>query len=402
MSTPVDKPRLMQLDILRAIAVVLVFGRHAVIQPYEAHHLKPLAETWYRLGWTGVDLFFVLSGFLIGGLLFKELRDRSRLDVGRFLVRRGLKIWPAYLVCVTATFVFLIVSLHDVWRAVSVVWANYLHIQNYRDPSVLRLLPHTWSLAVEEHFYLVLPGLLVLLTSTHRGGPLRRIPRFVAVAVGVLLACLLMRLVTQWYGLMKPTSIRWATHLRMDSLFMGVLLAYFHHFHPEKLLAVARHRVALLSVAVVMLAPFAYLKENDAFVVTIGFTMISIGYACLMLATVYTPSTTLLFRNPAARLVAYVGSYSYSIFLWHVLLAATPLRTIAGYFALSILGDEGRWVWFMGWYVVIACGVGMVLGALIEWPVLRWRDRFYPSRAETLVVVPTASPLLAPAPVSPH
>jgi peptidoglycan/LPS O-acetylase OafA/YrhL len=131
MSEPSDKPRLVQLDVLRAVAVLLVFGRHAVIQPPDAGLLKNFAGVWYRLGWTGVDLFFVLSGFLIGGLLFKELRTRSQLDVGRFLIRRGLKLWPAYYVYVTVTFGVLFVYFRDdsPWLAVSTIWSNYLHMQ---------------------------------------------------------------------------------------------------------------------------------------------------------------------------------------------------------------------------------------------------------------------------------
>ena len=70
--------------------------------------MEPIANLWMRFGWTGVDLFFVLSGFLVGGLLFRELRQQSGLDVRRFIIRRGFKIWPSYLVFLAAIFVWQI------------------------------------------------------------------------------------------------------------------------------------------------------------------------------------------------------------------------------------------------------------------------------------------------------
>src|SRR5690348_13300609 len=90
------KSRMVQLDFLRGVAILLVLGRHSVISQRDAGFLRPLATAWHRIGWTGVDLFFVLSGFLVGGLLFKELRKSSHLDVRRFLIRRAFKIWPSY------------------------------------------------------------------------------------------------------------------------------------------------------------------------------------------------------------------------------------------------------------------------------------------------------------------
>ena len=82
--------RNLQLDILRGIAIVLVLIRHPVMRPDEAGSLSPVAKILHNFGWTGVDLFFVLSGFLIGGLLIKEIKNSSRLDVKRFIIRRGL------------------------------------------------------------------------------------------------------------------------------------------------------------------------------------------------------------------------------------------------------------------------------------------------------------------------
>ena len=78
--------------------ILLVLGSHSstLIEISKSGFFRPLANFFERFGWTGVNLFFVLSGFLVGGLLLRELKKYGTLDVKRFIVRRGLKIWPSY------------------------------------------------------------------------------------------------------------------------------------------------------------------------------------------------------------------------------------------------------------------------------------------------------------------
>jgi peptidoglycan/LPS O-acetylase OafA/YrhL len=124
--------RLKQLDALRAIAVLLVMGRHLTWNP-----------VWFRVGWTGVDLFFVLSGFLVSGLLFREYKASGQIRVLRFLGRRAFKIYPAYyfLLILTVT-IHLGFGLPLKWR---LTWPDFIFVQSYR----LGLWGHLWSLAVE-------------------------------------------------------------------------------------------------------------------------------------------------------------------------------------------------------------------------------------------------------------
>ena len=89
---PNPSNRLPQLDFLRAVAVLLVIGNHSAICPPEVNfYLNKITSVWYRGGWTGVDLFFVLSGFLVSGLLFNEYRKRGDINLKRFLIRRLMK-----------------------------------------------------------------------------------------------------------------------------------------------------------------------------------------------------------------------------------------------------------------------------------------------------------------------
>src|SRR5438270_7344794 len=96
--------RLPGLDLLRGIAVLLVLGRHMWDVPPDVQHpLGRVLEVWQRGGWVGVDLFFVLSGFLVSGLLFSEYKQFGTVSPGRFLLRRGLKIYPAFYVFLAGT-----------------------------------------------------------------------------------------------------------------------------------------------------------------------------------------------------------------------------------------------------------------------------------------------------------
>ena len=170
--------RLIQLDILRGIAILLVLAHHQVfwITP-TSEPFRSICVIFSQFGWTGVDLFFVLSGFLIGSLLFNEIRDCNNLDVARFLVRRGYKIWPAYYVYIIVVGVLLCLQVPVSVKSTGFAFkdspgsvlkgfaSNLLNIQNYLP--LLRI--HTWSLAVEEHFYLILPFVILLLIRRKRG-----------------------------------------------------------------------------------------------------------------------------------------------------------------------------------------------------------------------------------------
>lgn len=179
------------LDVLRGIAILMVICCH-----------YPLIW-WMQYGYYGVDLFFVLSGFLISGLLFSELAASGTIDIKRFLIRRGFKIYPGFYV-----FVIVICLLASSLRPWFLIEASFL--QSYIVP-VGTPLGHTWSLAVEEHFYLLLPFVVVALNRLRQ---LRLIP---LISVVLLVACAIMRSFSQH---------KYATHLRIDELFLGVAIRY--------------------------------------------------------------------------------------------------------------------------------------------------------------------------------
>ena len=124
-------PRLAELDFLRGIAIIMVIGYHGAMPASAAGRLEPFIRAWQSWGWTGVDLFFVLSGFLVGGLLFREIRLHGRLEVRRFIIRRGLKIWPMYYAFLCIGFPIVMLRSHLSIGYTSHLFLPYLlHLQN--------------------------------------------------------------------------------------------------------------------------------------------------------------------------------------------------------------------------------------------------------------------------------
>ena len=116
---------------LRGLAILLVLCAHEVLWHVHAGWISPVAKALQTGGWTGVDLFFVLSGFLIGGLLFKEIRRDGTLDVRRFLVRRAFKIWPVYFIFLGFVAVKSVRHSPTVWAGLRPLMPNLVHLQNY-------------------------------------------------------------------------------------------------------------------------------------------------------------------------------------------------------------------------------------------------------------------------------
>ena len=363
-------PRLASLDVLRAVAVLLVLGRH--VGPLgEGWNLvaEGVLRLWGRGGWIGVDLFFVLSGFLVSGLLFREYQRRGAVSLTRFLVRRGLKIYPAFYFFLALG--ALRIALGQGLRALSVpaLVCEALFVQNY-GPA---LWWHTWSLAVEEHFYLGCALLVLFLTRRARGekDPYRSIPViFLAVAAASLAA----RVVQ---GLAAPFTYAthlFPTHLRLDGLMFGVCLSYLHHFKPRTLASLAGGREsALFGLVLALLAPaFLFPVESTFLMYTLGLTGLYLGSGLLVLVLVERglPDRRLI------RALAFLGAYSYSIYLWHLM-----VRFLVEDGFRALLNRPPGSPLAVLTYLVGAPVVGIAMAKLVEFPVLRWRDRLFPSRS---------------------
>ena len=375
--------RSLPLDMLRGVAILLVIGRHYIVLPENFGWLQPLAGGWTTIGWAGVDLFFVLSGFLVSGLLFAEYRKHRAVDVGRFVVRRGFKIWPAYLVYLGFVAAWVAWKQRgDLASTWATIWPNVFHVQNYfHTPRV-----HTWSLAVEEHFYLAVALAFYWVLRTGRAEAiLRRLP---AIILGLVAAIAVARYFS--YRAHGPERLNlYATHLRFDGLLIGTLLAYWTHFQREKLAWAAQRPGLMLIVGLVLAAPVLALSP-DASVLTasVGLTALYAGFGCILIGWLNLEDKAgwarRLFASTPAALLGQIGFYSYSIYLWHVDLAQVPIKKLAEIAVRAEVPAALVWVAGMVLYIGLAYVAGRLLGRLIEMPALKLRDRLFPSSTKAM------------------
>jgi len=372
----------MLLDVLRGVAILLVLGCHYVVPPSNAGSLSDLARGWAHVGWAGVDLFFVLSGYLVSGLIITEYTRTHTFDLKRFAIRRAFKIWPPYAVYLGVVLVWLVYK-SDLGAALSGLWPNFLHAQNYfGTPRV-----HTWSLAVEEHFYIV--GALVFTWLFRRG------PANVASLriVGALALAAMTVSVSRYLAHVKSGNHcnLYATHLRCEGLLFGTLLAHFSHFRPRALAFLSARPFATLFLGAGLAAPVLILTPDDsAWTAGPGLTGLYIGFALILqglLATANTPWMSRGLRIAPVRLLGWVGFFSYGIYLWHVEFAQTPFKRLAASETLFTAGTA-KWLLLTTGYVSAALIGGAAMSKLIELPALRLRDRLFPSKTRTAVPAP--------------
>lgn len=384
----VPKGRSLELDLLRGVAILLVMGVHLVVPPGQAGCLEPVAGFWMQIGWSGVDLFFVLSGFLISGLLFHETRKHGELKVGRFLLRRGFKIWPTYI----AFLLFLIAAFLVKYRALGAaealqpLYANFFHVQNYfGSPRV-----HTWSLAVEEHFYLVLPLVLALVLKLGKN-PARAMRPLPILVLGLTIGIVCLRWMNASAQPFDYWTHQYPTHLRADSLLWGVFLGYIYHYHRGIIDGLQRFRPLLAVVGIAFISPFFFQPlEKSFFLQVYGFTLLYIGYGFILLALLNLElNRTGRFVRAAytltARGLAFIGFYSYSIYVWHLDFGGKPSHLVHDAGILDRFGPAWMWAGTTAVFILGSVLAGMILAKAIEIPCLKARDKWFPSRSGSAV-----------------
>lgn len=357
--------RLKQLDILRAIAILLVIGRH-----------KFVSNFWYLVGWTGVELFFVMSSFLTSGLLFSEYKKSSKIDFKNFLIRRSLRIYPAFYIFILVTIIYNYIKDNEL-DLLSVV-SEIFFFQNYAP----HLWKHTWYLAVDQHFYLILlPLCLIFLMKNGKiksdpFRPLVKIFIFISISMNIL------RVLANIYTPYEHTTHFQVTHLRLDSLAFGVLLAYLYNFHYEKFSQfIKSHFYPLLLIGIILISPCMLLdlKESN-FLHTIGITSTYLGVGCLLLCVIYweaqLPRQIGRILSPISNVFVVIGLNSYSIYLWHLPVAKWGIDLIQRIYPYRIHYVVEFWIYLVG-----SIALGIIMNKLIEAPVMTLRKKLYPTRS---------------------
>lgn len=357
------------LDLLRGIAVLMVLITHVPLPESLNHSIARFTS----LGSYGVDLFFVLSGLLISGLIFTEFKQKNKLNLTRFWMRRGLKIWPSYYVAygialLFTCFVELVInhsSVKDVAKYKILAAApNYVFLQTYWRPSSRWFA--SWSLAVEEHFYLIIPLLLLGLAKV----------RWLRLGVPVLCLCVcILALFCRIYSVNRGGNelIYIQTHYRADSLCFGVLLGYVSHYHKHLLLRVPKSGLLMCCFFLLaLIIPFFYPWGNKV-TETIGLTIMYLCFGSMIIIAVAYPSI----GSNLTSLIR-LGVYSYTIYLaqaFAVVLISIPLF------------NNHRWMQGVLFFILSIIG-GILLSHTVERPFLVKREKWYPKTLESRSRVP--------------
>lgn len=352
------------LDGVRGIAIFLVFTVHYV------------PRLLGYVGWTGVIVFFVLSGFLITGGLYDNRNELHRFR--NFYVRRTLRIFPLFYfiwLCIFVTAFFF----HERWRPLLVLWPTYLG--NYArfiagTSAVDRIwtsrfafeIGHFWSLAVEEQFYLLWP-LVVFKVNDRR--------RLIRICIGVIIFVLLLRwllVLTLSPHLIELGLLYRMTFSQADAFLLGGLLALLMRGPAEA--AVVRSGEKVLGIALLALvAAWLFnggmhlqpIAENSRWVGAYGFTLLDLVAAGMILSSVQ--RSGLLFRFFSFGPLRVLGRYSYGFYVYHVIL----YQPLVG-FVLN------RWrvphaLLFTVDFFIILC-VSALSYHILEMPFLRLKKRF--------------------------
>lgn len=306
------------LDGLRGLAVLLVVAVHATGQPAG--------------GQLGVDLFFVLSGFLITTLLLEERADKGRVSLGRFYARRARRLLPALALLLAAYLLIDIAKGHDGLSTVALgglYFGNVVQAFSHPNPLVHGGLGHLWSLAEEEQFYLLWPVLVPLVVRCRRP---------VAVLSLVLAILVVYRFVLAMHG---------ASHGRLyngpdthaDGLVAGCAIAFVRLRRPTFALP---ETVAILGVGAAIIALITRTASVHWDVLGLPFAEASC-VAALAAALTIPGWAAVLSWEP----LRWFGRISYSLYLWHYMLIWAfdwRLRPLAALLAIAVAYASTRWV----------------------------------------------------------
>jgi peptidoglycan/LPS O-acetylase OafA/YrhL len=350
MTAPSRNPN---LDLVRGVAIAMVVLAHAAAMSPVA---RPTALLLAWIGQFGVDLFFVLSGWLIGGLFWTERKKFGDVVWSRFFLRRALRTVPPYLVILPVAWY----AVHHFSPAHPPFDFSYLlFLQNYAQK--IPFFAISWSLCVEEHFYLIFPALVLFVLS-------RRISPHALFAVLLILSPLCRTLFESTKDIGDFNRSVLATHLRLEGLVLGFWAAFIHATDAALWARCTRLFPRLLLPALVLLA-FAPYAPGRLFY-SGGFTVL----AFIFLIVVGTAAVTPAWRFPGDAAVRSMAKMSYSIYLTHSLMI---------HVARNLVLDAGRWVEYAYWPLVL--GIVLLAGRLfyrfVEQPSLAARDRLLPSRS---------------------
>ncbi|MEY4876388.1 MAG: O-acetyltransferase OatA [Bacteroidota bacterium] len=350
-----SKKRLIELDFLRGIAVLLVLCRH---------HIAP--QILYFSGWVGVYLFFVLSGFLVGGLIISEFKQFNKFNARRFFIRRGFKIYPLFALLVLFTCV-INKYFPQTLLAQNITAKNILteifFVQNYFEPVWI----NTWSLGLEEQFYLILivGGVLFSAFSIQ-----------LKKHIGLLLLCF-STLIISGFKFVFVLHWNYSEPLyecgfvgQYEAVCIGFLTAFLVENYSEFITIICNQLWIKIIMVVGLIFPFVF-EGGYFFMNSFGGTFVNCCFALLIIMLTeklpFHKSYFIRWYKYPIYFFSFIGINSYAIYLFHP-------------FIKFILYDYFKLIESINLFpIYLLCSIafGIILTYLIEKPVLEIRNKYF-------------------------
>ncbi|HTJ28884.1 MAG TPA: acyltransferase [Acidobacteriaceae bacterium] len=373
--------RLPGLDTLRSLAILTVIAFH-ILDLHAANTIPGALLPIVRTCWMGVDLFFVLSGYLIGSQLLRPYAQGRRPSILTFYLKRFFRILPVYAVVLSLYLAW------PLWREsphMAPPWEFFTFTENFFvHYSTERAFSHAWSLCVEEHFYLLLPLITLLLARKPS------IRRTVTVLTGFFLFGVAFRafVLFHWLQPMAQKDASWLivyvkqiyypTYSRLDGLLAGVALALLRTFRPAWWQLFAQRGHALLLAGAALIAAAIYLSNDRfqsvtgaaAFGVVFAFPILSLGIALVTASALSHNGLLARLHIPGARAVA---TLAFTLYLSHK--GILHLTTV---FFPQISASGGLpWI---ALFLACAFAAAALLYFAVERPFMLLRDRLLHQR----------------------
>ncbi len=340
----VTDSRISSLDVFRGIAIVVVVLYH-------------FHETLF-FGKIGVDLFFVISGFLVGGILIRDFDKNQGINIPRFLLQRGFKIWPSYFFLLLfgsgVAILFYrnshpeqIIPFHDMARY-AFFYQNYVPLPEHWS------FDHVWSLCVEEHFYIMLPVILFLIDKLVKGKS-RKKALYIMVLTAIILG-MFFKYYSLYYTESRDTYLR--THNRIDALAWGVLLYLIISDYGERLKKIKR--LYLISLAGLFIFVLAIIVGNhttsEKYHGIIYHSAVAFSFFLMILGVYYRDFSKFYVLRT-------IGYFSYNWYLWHPIFVSMISDRIG-------IGINGLVI-----YLILSFTMAALVTIVIEEPFLQRRKQ---------------------------
>lgn len=362
-----DNKRIFGLDFVRAIAIFFVVLSHIdyLIEDI-SYSLKSLFHT---LGYFGVELFFVLSGFLIGNILLKmyEKNNLSLESIFGFLKRRWFRTLPNYYLILIIN---ILIALYFNYEFKG--WINYLFfIQNFYEDKI-SFFPESWTISIEEWTYFVAPFILFVGRKI-----IKNYKSFFVLAItGVIVMVILFRLIN-FLNFRVYDMDNWNIHiksivlLRIDAIFFGFILAWMYNYKHDLLKRYA-NLFLILGFLLFILQFYIFnvigfnINTNPLYYHVFFFTLTSITTTLILSFFIFWNNTNSIFQKP----ILLISKISYSIYLLHYSVISVLLKYLFNYYEITL---HFLLTFFI--YFTITFMFSYVLYRFYEYPMMNLRDR---------------------------